>query len=320
MKVLSFNTYLAPSIPDRFSRKNHILKKINNWMNEGIDVICLQEMNDFTLGLFGFIYYNYNLFNYCNIFLQRFFDLLFILEGSILPMFFYNNSIQLKKNIDIFNLSTDKKYFFLVSKPLYRGLSGGLVIITLHEPILDKTYYLKSDSVHCPNVLYTKLRNLNDNSIFTLVNLHLIPKLVNYTCLYKSVNILNYINYINVYNLQKNNIENLKHIIFENIKKKSDMKQSIFIAGDFNIKKNKQIELYNYLIKNIKLIGLEDNIESYSKNYLCSIHFLGMEDGQNSCEIDQIDYIFSNIKSTNFDRLLDCFYLSDHYPIISEFN
>ena len=44
-----------------------------------------------------------------------------------------------------------------------------------------------------------------------------------------------------------------------------------------------------------------------------------MKDGEDGCEIDQIDYIFSNVKYQNFKRMDDCFYLSDHYPIITEF-
>ena len=314
MKILSFNTYLAPTMPDRFVRKKEILNKIQKWMSEGVEVICLQEMNDFTLGLFGYIYYKYNLYKYCSVVLQRFFDLFFVIEGIIFPFFLYDNTKDLKIQLDLFNLYSDKKYYFK------RGVSGGLVVLTKHKPIIDKTYYLYTDCIHSPSVLYVTLHDLTENTIYTVLNLHLIPNLENHTFLYKTVNCLNYLNNINVYNIQKTNIKQIRHIIFENIKNKDDMKKNIFVCGDFNIKKKKQIELYNYLVKNISIIGLEDTIKTTSQNYICTEHFVGQKDGENGCEVDQIDYIFSNIKSVSFDRLIDCIYLSDHYPVVSEFN
>jgi hypothetical protein len=320
MKILSFNTYLAPTMPYRFVRKEGIFNNIKTWMTEGIEVICLQEVNDFTIGLIGYIYYRYNLYIYCSIFIQRFFDLLFVIEGIIFPLFLYDNSKELIIQVDLFNLYSDKKYYITKSRQCRRGVSGGLVILTIHKPILDKTYYLYTDCIHSPSVLYTTLQDLKEKTVYTVLNLHLIPKLENHTFLYKSVNCVNYLNNINVYNIQKTNIKQLRHIIFENIKNKNDMKKDIFVCGDFNIKKNKQLELYNYLLKNISIIGLEDNIKTTSHNYICTEHFVGQKDGENGCEVDQIDYIFSNIKSVSFDRLLDCFYLSDHYPIVSEFN
>ena len=320
MKILSFNTYLAPTMPDRFVRKKKILNKIQKWMNDGVDVICLQEMNDFTLGLFGYIYYKYKLYKYCSVFLQRFFDLFFVIEGIIFPFFLYDNTKELKIKIDLFNLYSDKKYYFIKSEQSKRGVSGGLVVITTLKPISNKTYYLNTDCIHSPNLLYTTLQDLKEDKVYTVLNVHLVPNLENHTILYKSVNFINYLNNINIYDIQKTNIEQLRHIIFENIKNKNDMKKDIIVCGDFNIKKNKQIELYNYLVKNISIIGLEDNIKITSQNYICTEHFVGKEDGENDCEVDQIDYIFSNIKPVSFDRLFDCFYLSDHYPVVSEFN
>jgi hypothetical protein len=317
MKIISFNTYLAPTMPNRFFRKNGIIKKINNWMHQGIDVISLQEMNDFKIGLFGYIYYNYMLYNYCNIFFQRFFDLLYIFEGILFPLYLYDNSVELKIEVDKFNLSTNNKYYFIKSEEKKRSFSGGLVILSLHKPILNKTFYLKTDCVHCPSILYTKFINLKQNIIFNILNLHLIPSLENHNIFYK---IVNFLNNINIYNLQKNNIENLINFISKNIYMSENIKQNIFISGDFNIKKNKQKELYDYLVKNIYPIGIQDNTLSNSTNFTCTEHFLGMKDGENGCEVDQIDYIFSNIKSVNFKRMFDCFYLSDHYPIIVHFN
>jgi lantibiotic modifying enzyme len=87
MKIISWNTYLAPTMPNRFTRKIYVIEKVKEWIKQDIDIIALQELNDFTLGLFGYLYFLLKLYKYCNIFFQRFFDLLFIIEGILFPLF-----------------------------------------------------------------------------------------------------------------------------------------------------------------------------------------------------------------------------------------
>lgn len=293
MKIISWNTYLAPTMPNRFIRKRYVIEKIREWIRQDIDIIALQEMNDFTIGIFGYIYFIYNLYNYCNIFFQRLFDLIFIIEGKIFPFYYYNNS----EEIENFIKSTN--YYLIKSNRRNIGIGGGLVVISKDKNDDYISLYISTDLIHIPNILYIKY---ND---FSLINIHFIPKLPNYTYLYKLVNLLNYICCIDVKKKQIKNINMLKTLTLLKY-------NNIFVVGDFNIRKKMDSELYNYLMKETKLI---DSID-----YICTEHHLDCSDGEKKHEEDQIDYILSNIEPIKkCIRIEDTIHISDHYPILVEY-
>jgi endonuclease/exonuclease/phosphatase family metal-dependent hydrolase len=62
MKIISWNTYLAPTMPNRFVRKKYVVNKIKEWINENVDIIALQEVNDINIGILGYIYMTFKLF------------------------------------------------------------------------------------------------------------------------------------------------------------------------------------------------------------------------------------------------------------------
>jgi hypothetical protein len=225
---------------------------------------------------------------YCNIFFQRFFDFIIIIEGNILPFFYYDNSKE------IFDLAKSYNYSFIKSRETNLGLNGGLVIISKYNYKNNMTYYLPTDLCHIPNLLYAEY---ND---FLFINNHLLP---NYTILYKLVNLFNYLCCINIKKKQIENINILK--TFTSLKNKNK-----YVVGDFNIKKKGNYELYNYLIKQTKLID--------SVDYICTEHHLDCNDGELGHEEDQIDYILSNNKPIKkCIRIEDTKHISDHYPILS---
>lgn len=292
MRIISWNTYLAPSMPNRFIRKKYVIDKIGEWIEEDIDIIALQELNDFTLGILGYIYFLYELYKYCNIFFQQLFDLLFIIEGKIFPFFYYNNSKEIEEIVK------SKKYYLVKSNKKI-GINGGLVVISKQKSIQYISYYLPSDLVHIPNILFIEYNN------FIIINNHFIPNLPNYTFLYRIVNILNYIFCINIRKKQIENINILK--TFTSLKY-----NNIYVVGDFNIKKKQEFDLYDYLIKRTKLID--------SVNYICTEHHLDCYDGEKCHEEDQIDYILSNKQPLEkCVRLEDTIHISDHYPILVKY-
>ena len=293
MKIISWNTYLAPTMPNRFIRKKYVIEKIKEWMKLDIDIISLQELNDFTLGLFGYLYFLLKLYKYCNIFFQRFFDLLFIIEGILFPLFYHNNSKEIEEFVEANN------YYLIKSDKKNSGLNGGLVVISKHKSIDYISLYLPTDLIHIPNILFIKY----DNFIF--INNHFIPNLPNYTFLYKIVNMLNYIFCINV---KKKQIEGINMLNTFTLLKYND----IYVVGDLNIRKKMDLDLYNYFIDKTNLI---DSID-----YICTEHHLNYYDGEKNHEEDQIDYILSNKDPLlSGIRLEDTIHISDHYPILAEY-
>ena len=103
MRIVSWNTFLAPTMSGRINREPLIINQIIEWMSDDIDIIALQEMNDFTLGIFGFIYYKLHLHVYCYDIIHRILEFMFIIEGWILPLFLQDNSYKLKQQVDQFN-------------------------------------------------------------------------------------------------------------------------------------------------------------------------------------------------------------------------
>lgn len=291
MKIISWNTYLAPTMPNRFVRKKYVVNKIEEWINQNTDIIALQEVNDINIGILGYIYITFELFKYCNIFFQRFFDLIMVIEGKILPFFYYDNSKE------IFDLAKSYNYSFVKSRETNLGLNGGLVIISKYKYKNNMTYYLPTDLCHIPNLLLVEYNN------FILINNHLLPNLPNYTLLYRLVNLFNYLCCINIRKKQIENINTLN--TFTSVKHKNK-----YVVGDFNIKKKGDNELYNYLIKQTKLID--------SVDYICTEHHLDYNDGELGHEEDQIDYILSNKRPIKkCIRIEDTKHISDHYPILS---
>jgi endonuclease/exonuclease/phosphatase family metal-dependent hydrolase len=308
---------MAPTMPDRFSREAPIIGQVLQWMEDDVDIIALQEMNDFTIGLIGSIYYNYYLHIYFCIWIQRFLEICFIIEGYIFPFFHYNNSYWLNHVIDFENdLRTESNYLFIKkmpnyhlikSKPSSRGLNTGLVIITKHKIESYSDVNHPTDFIHKPGSLYANLNYNGENILF--VNSHLIPRLPNYTYLYKIVNAVNKCLMYDTKKLQKKNIDTFKHIF-------RDKYDSIYMVGDFNIKKKIEPTMYKRLVKQIDLIESTDILE---EKYICTQHHIGCSDGEKDHEIDQIDYIFSNNNAIKCYRLETAMYLSDHYPIYAKY-
>lgn len=307
MKIISWNTYLAPTMPGRFTRKHMVVDKVIEWIyetkdNNVSDIIALQELNDFTIGIFGYLYYTFKLYLFCNILMQRFFDIIFILEGFVTPFWTYNNSAELYEAINVYNneVSNKCKYHITKSRGNYHGLNSGLVIISRELPISHFSVYLPTDLIHSPGLLYV----LFDDFIF--VNNHLLPDLLNYNCMYKFVNAINYMCCIKTKILQEKNILTLRNII------RAIPKDQIFIAGDFNIKRKLTPKLYKYMIDTL---DVKD-----SSDYICTQHHIGCLDGEKDHEEDQIDYILSNKKPrVSCKRIDDTINISDHYPIVTEY-
>jgi hypothetical protein len=312
MKIISFNTFLAPSMPSRFNRKMLIVKKVISWMDDNVDVISLQELNDFALGIFGFLFYKYCFYLYFGEFLQRFFDIIFIIEGYIFPFYNYDNTKEFFDAVDFYNLSNENKYYIIKSKISKRGINGGLVIISKFPIKGHISVNLPSDNIHAPSLLCTILDDKKNNKDILYINSHLIPKLNNYTYMYTFVNFVNYICRHNIESLQKLNIDLLKTTIKCFINNNID----IYATGDFNIKKKITPDMYEYLINSIKLIDATNSRESC---YICTQHHIKYKDGEKNHEEDQIDYIFSTKNPKIFNRIETCIDLSDHYPIIAEY-
>jgi hypothetical protein len=311
MKILSWNTFLAPTMPNRFVRERHVVNQTVKWIKEGVDVILLQEMNNYTIGLMGWVYYKINVYKWLNSTTQRFMDYVLYTEGFIFPFFTYDHTKLLKESIDKFN-STKKspQYSIINSSQPYRGLSGGLVIISKYALFDNFTINLPSDLIHAPSILggfYKSDKGVN----MAILNSHLIPKLPNYTCTYVLVNILNYLCRINTRKLQLEGID----ILYEIITPFRKVTDNIYIGGDFNIGKTQSPKMYRHLTHKLCLL------DSGGIDFINTQHHINCADGERGHGEDQIDYIMSpNNPINKCKRIEGTIYLSDHHPILTEYD
>ena len=84
MKIITFNTFCAPIMFNRKRRKLELLKQICKWSNDGVDIICLQELNSYRTGI---ITYLLNKLDIMNPYIQFIIDIFGIFEGLLFPIF-----------------------------------------------------------------------------------------------------------------------------------------------------------------------------------------------------------------------------------------
>jgi endonuclease/exonuclease/phosphatase family metal-dependent hydrolase len=308
MKIISWNTFLAPTMPNRFSREPHIINKVMSWLkNDNVDVVALQEMNSYTTGPIGWLYYRFDLHKYLHPTIQALTDVLLIVEGYILPIFTYNHTTLLQYDIDDYNThkQDDEPTITMVkSRDEYRGVNGGLVVISKYKPTVCLTIPLQSDFIHIPTSLYVKY---NDGTV--VINNHIVPNLPNYTIVYRVVNAVNYLFGYNQDTLQRENIDTLSSVV-----KYADTSR-MTVVGDFNIKKRLNPVMYKYMMDELQLKDSTDGC-------LNTQHHINCKDGDKGHEEDQIDYILG--RDTPVDggvcrRVDGTVYLSEHHPITVDY-
>ena len=278
MKIISFNTYSATTMPNRFTRRKLLLDKITQWNNEGVDIICLQEQNSHKIGFFSKLLYK--LFN------NRCFDFLSVGEGLCCPVFTCDNEQHIKDYIEDTNL--DYKYIYSSSKPRY-FMNNGLMILSKTKLNKDTSVNLNSDFIHSPGFLSVS------NKEYQITNCHLIPILENDGCTYRTVNCINSIYKNNIIRIQQTNIDVMCDAL--------DRNKKILLVGDMNIAKDDVN--YKYLMNRSRLQDTSGTEEFHTIHYNCDRE-------------KQIDYILisDEIINNKFEVLTGCTNLSDHHPIM----
>ena len=282
MKIISFNTYSATTMPNRFTRRKLLLDKITQWNNEDVDIVCLQEQNSHKIGFFSKLF--------SRIFNNRCFDFLSVGEGLCCPVFICDNEQHIKDHIEDANL--DYKYVYSSPKPRY-FMNNGLMILSKTELNKDSCVNLNSDFIHSPGFLSVS------NKEYQITNCHLIPVLENTTCIYSFVNSVNCICRHNITGIQQTNIDTMCDAL--------DRSKKILLVGDMNIAKNEDNSNYKYLIERSKLHDSSGAEECHTIHYNC-------------IQEKQIDYILVSDEifgsKSKFEVLNDCTHLSDHHPIM----
>lgn len=306
MRVISFNVFLAPTMRGRFTRKKKINKVIHEWLIEGVDVIGLQELNSFTLGIFGLIYFYFCLYRFLHENLARLVDALLVIEGYIFPLYIYNNTSELEHMIEQHNIINPTKYHIIKSETPNRGVSSGVVTITKHKPetIIKKT--LPTDIFNKPGCVCIRVKIPNTNLNYIIFNAHFIPNLPNTTRIYTMINWINNKCYINKNKIRMNSIS-IAHSIISSMGENNCT--NIWMIGDYNICRETESNLYRELINKFDLVDS-------ALVPLCTEHELY------GCipRVKQIDYILSNKQLTKGCEILKYVYpLSDHYAIETEY-
>jgi hypothetical protein len=293
MKVISFNTFLAPTMTDRYRRATLIASKITQWLDDDVDIIGLQEVNSMTIGPLGYIWLRMELYLYCWVELQRIIDMFLIMEGYILPLHRHCISHIIEDAID----AHDKKYIYLTSDQPTRGVNNGLMTIMKCDELVDyHTLDLPSDFIHTPGMLCIKYNAL------IISNVHFIPILPDTNYVYKCVNYINYLFGHNIINMQLQSIDIVRDVISMMA---TEVDNEVIALGDFNIGKRDGSDLYDTLLTTLDVIDTATDV-------ITTHHPLGIDDNTG----DQIDYIFTNCIYQNRSTVVQqCVNLSDHHPI-----
>jgi hypothetical protein len=303
MRVITFNTFLSPTMQGRFARKLKINRAIHYWLIEGVDVIGLQEVNSFTLGFLGWVYFYFQLYRFLHEQLARIVDALIIVEGFIFPWYIYNNSQELEhivKQHNTVQLDKTQKYYIYKSDVPSRGISAGVISIVKFKPDLVRIENLVSDFIHNPGYICLKYQN---NIIF---NAHFVPNLPNHTAIYAGVNWLNEKLSINTKQIRVDNIS-ASHLAVSSMS--SHLNDNILMIGDYNIDRESESNLYQVLLRKFELIDSAlAPICTQQSLYGCIQQY------------QQIDYILSTQQPTRNCKILEyLFQLSDHHAIDAEY-
>jgi hypothetical protein len=342
MKVITFNTMCAPTMPNRLIRQQKINQRVLEWLDDDVDIIGLQEYNGYAIGICGIIFYKYilncyilinNVINNLTETLQiseyltfishiihqimRLVDLLLIIEGYIMPISVYDNTKSLKDLIS-------KDYLVYTSKIPKRGVSSGLVLIINKKTAeytsdgfvrnslnaithIDKG--LTSDVVHKPGILAVII----GQTIIT--NVHFTPKLIGGGLVYKIVRNMNKFYGYDINEIRKTNIHEMYDVINHYIDLYTERKNNqynVYSLGDYNIGRIHEPELY-------KLLTSNSNIDSAPNPTISIKDLYGCEDTMVADQLDQIDYILSNAVAKKYCASITLDNLSDHLPLVSIF-
>ena len=269
-----------------------VQNELINEMKE-YDIIHLQELNSWVIGIFGYIFYKYLEEYFYNFpILMMIIDILSIIEGIFIHYSVYDNVS------DVCNIATNNNFNVIKSISKNYVMCGLVSFYSKRFNIIKQNEYkIPTDIIHSPHMLETILE-IDKHNVIRCINLHLVPTLPNTTLCYKFVNILNYIIGYNTYNIREKTYDIITNIL------NLDKIKHIVMAGDFNEKHNQtnyQL-LHNFAVNNKLNIIQPDNTEYSTIN--------------NANEIQIIDYILTNMKYTNIKVNKNILY-SDHNAIES---
>lgn len=285
MKIVSFNTYLAPTMSDRYRRRDLLLNKILQWNNDGVDIICLQEQNSHKIGCLSRIMYKF--WN------NRFIDYFSLIEGSIAPMYPYDNTQYIKDFIEDNDL--EYKYVYESPMPQYKANNGLIILSKSPFPNNHINENLPSGLFNVPGMMGIS------NDEYQIINCHLVPVLqsqVSY--MYRFINTINELMGFDIMMCQLESID----IINQHI----DKTKKVILLGDFNIQKKIK---YNNVITNYDYISICTDLIDTSGTDISVTNY------KNCLKPQHVDYIFISSKDPYTFTIDDTNQLiSDHHPIM----
>lgn len=303
MKIISFNTFLAPTMCDRYRRSKIVANIINEYLIHDIEVIGLQELNSMTIGPLGWLWLIiFQLQLVVSTHVQSIMDFIFILEGYLFPMTQHHIVTPILTVIDKYNEGVPHMNQYTLIMPLHttRGISSGVATIARVKNIKHSYHVdLPTDCVHKPGAVSIVGR------FGLIINVHFIPHLSNPNW---RTWIVNRINEQCGYNVNELSVENMD-CIRDYIK---TWQGNIIVMGDFNISKHSY--LYGLLLDRFSLHPIIDTSTiSYETHFQVDEKNMPMR-GQT---LQHIDYIFTNavVRSSCLPRYVAPG-VSDHHPIM----
>ena len=287
LRVLSWNTALSPSMYDRLSRKEHILRRFEKFSKK-VDILALQETGSFVVGrLAERIYHHYGNFLRNHPFVTMLFDYLAIIEGLL----FRKREVDNVKELVKCARNNGFKYFLLSKKPK-RYINSGLMILSKYPLSQGIEVISEGDVIHRPGNLICEI-SAKGKKVW-ISNSYFVPSLKWTKISYIICNIINLFAFKKPKKLRREQLKTLHNFSHRGF---------MISAGDFNI--NRGDKEYEETKKVLKMFDSEKGRNSTFKNIFIE---------------KQIDYIFYSpkIKLIKFERG-EFNSESDHRPIIASF-
>ena len=239
MRVCTFNTYQATTMPYRHVRRPGMGATFAYLAHHRIDVVCLQELNGARMGPIM-----YCVWRLCLLLpwirhsaLMEYVEMLAVAEGLLLPLCANDNRSDLISAARQFGYA----YHAEVHKPRYY-LDCGLLIVSRHPVDVQSVdvIYLPRDAGNRPGILSATLHVTNNGSSGSsktervrVYNLHYVPSLLSVTPVFR---VLNFANSLLGRDTRQLRQQHLTRLIGD-IRRRQllDDELLVVVAGDFNV-------------------------------------------------------------------------------------
>ena len=318
MIIASWNTYLAPLMPDRKKRLPIVLRTLTRIIREqGADVLVLQELHGYARGPLGTwlagagaacaAWAHGWLGSTFSHFMQVLTEALCVMEGIACPISYYSPYRQAV-------IRHCAQQGLVYASPIVQQNQGqlgdhGILVVSRHPCADVQSRPLPCDMIHTPGAVRFRV----DGCPVALWGVHLLPRLPDTKWTYRVANAINRLSGIRTDKHADGNLQQLQQWLHE---EQGRTGHGQLILGDFNTVVHRVKQIFP---SSSVLISPNDNtLCPYDEEYPICIDHIWMQTGQDSHERGRVAVVHSEILyNTPADQPLVCTIGSDHYPVLA---